>query len=370
MRAKALLLAALGAAALGGCGPAEFGEGFDEGWEEGGASLLWEADVGGVGRRQAMHQLGGTICLVNEDGVILLVDAATGEVESPARISFDGLVRVSGGCTRSKAITVDAAGAVQAHDWRNPARDWRKQLDGNLIGAPLQVANTLLAILNDGTVIAYAMFTGDELWRLELNESEFRYDGKFRPRVEEYHVVFGTPEGTLYYIDTIDGFIVWEGRLFNERDPDPTANLSLIAGPDVAAGVACAAAYNGAAGCFGSDGRLLWQKDISSAGTARIVDGHVHLVSASGTLLALATRDGRERWRTAGASSHRSPMVAARGDLVVVENGFSGLSFFEAATGRLAGGFELGGEVIDYIETGDGLLVLASDGVLSRILID
>ncbi len=362
------LLLACGALLLAGCGPSEFGAGFGDDWDEGGAEVLWETSVGPVGKRQALQLVGDSACVVNLDGEVLLVDLATGDAANPAAFELTAEISGSGGCTPSKAAVIDSGARIHAIDWNAPERGWSKPLEGNLLGAPLQVGNTLLAAMTDGTVIAYTLFTGDELWRLELNESEFRYDGKFKPRLVDDYVVFGTPEGTLYHIDTIDGFISWEGRLFNQRDPDPTANLSLIAGPDVEDETTCGVAYNGVAGCFDEQGRELWQKEISSAGTVRIIDGNLHLVSASGTLLALSAENGRELWRSEGASSHRSPMVAAHGRLIVVENGFIGLSFYAAADGQLAGGLELDGEVLDYIETEDGLLLLTADGYLSRIV--
>lgn len=362
--------AALAAAALlAGCAGEgrQFGEDFGAGWTEGSVEVVWTARVGSVTRKNGIARAGDELCVTNRDGQVMFVDIGSGETRVGGELG--GAVSAGGPCTKGTAAAVAEDGRLVVSDLAGGSRSWSRPLNGYPLGPLIGAAGSVISAHPSGEVISYSLLSGDELWRLELQQAEFRFDGSFRPRLDGDFLYMGTPEGSLVAINVIDGFVAWNERLFTSRSPDPTANLSLVAGPGLGSGLACASAFNGNTACFDAQtGRKAWETEMSSAGTLDAIGETVYLVSQSGALVGLALDSGRERFRAEGASSSRSPVVVAHRGRLVVVNGFAGLSVHDAGDGSALGGLRIGGQVVDIADLGpDGLAVLSSTGELRRV---
>ena len=354
---------------LGSCSGKQFGEGFADKWQSGLLSPVWETNIGFIANKQSMQAISNNLCVLNQTGQVYLIDIATG-VANPHYSITNAIIDVSGACTSRKIVTVSRTGILRVIDFDDDSQTWQRNINSNVLGAPILSGSSLIILQTNGVISSYALFTGDKLWELEITTSEFRFDGKFKTEIANNILYFGSPEGTLYAIDIIDGFILWEERLFNNRDPDPTANLSIVAGPTHSRGITCGAALNGSTGCVDETGRQLWQKEISSAAVLASTARDVFVISDSGNLLSLNKQNSIENWRYSQASASRSPVVFIHEDYVVYDNGFVGLSLVEINSGEQVGGYELYGELVDYLNLDDGFIVLTNLGQVIRFNIE
>ena len=349
----------------------EFGEGFGEDWTEGGVDVIWSARTGPVsGGNSKIVRAGDELCIVNEEGDVRFFNVETGDMRVAAEL--DERVRSSGPCTKNTVAVVNSDAMLLVSDLRDGSRSWSRPLNGFPLGSLIGTGGAVISVHPSGETLAFSLQTGDELWSLELPQSGFRFDGSFKPVLDGDRLYLGTPEGSLVAIDTLDGFIAWQSRLFVSRAPDPTANLSLVAGPSLSDGIACASSFNGNTACFEAEsGNELWGRELSSASTVAASGELIYLVSLNGSLLGLKSSNGEEVFRVEGASSSRSPLVVTHRNKVVLENGFSGLSVHDPVAGQLLGGVRLRGYVIDIADLdGDGLAILTTSGNLHRLVLN
>ena len=347
-----------------------FGLGFEEGWVESGVEVFWTGETGPVHGKNSIFIVDDELCVVNRDGEARFFNTDTGEMRVVRAVEDE--VVASGPCSKGIVAAVTYGARLSVSDISDGARSWTRLLNGYPLGPLIFASGSVISVHPSGETLAFSLLSGDELWRIDLPETTFRFEGSFRPRLDDKHLYLGTPEGSLVAIDIIDGFIAWDSRLYTSRSPDPTANLSLVAGPSLFSGVACASALNGNTACFEADsGRPLWERELSSGGNLDAIGDAVYLVSQSGSLMALDMGDGETLFQVDRASSDRSPLIMAHAGRVVLENGFSGISVHDSVQGTLVGGLRLDGPVIDMVDLGSrGFAVLTSNGNLKRVALN
>ncbi len=340
-----------------------FGENFNSGWQDQGVEIVWEKNLGNISAGFELQQIERNICIANRDGQIYLINSTTGETTS--QINSDISLRGGGACTDERYIGITDSIEAVGLELQSGAPSWRAQLPGFVIAAPQSVNNTVLLFFADGTVVAYANISGDELWRITLPTNEFRFASRFKTIVDGNTIYFGQPEGSLYAVDVIDGFVRWQTRLFDTRSPDVTSNLSAISGPTKIGDTVCASAFGGKLGCFSSvNGDLLWIDSFSSGGTLTNNSAAIFLIDDAGGLNALSVADGTRLWHTDAVSAQRSPLLLTQTEVVVVEDGFSGISLYDADTGNRVGGIRLNGSITDMRSVANLVVVLTSAGRL------
>ena len=341
----------------------QFGENFNVGWQDKGLEVSWESNLGEVNAGFEMQLVGRNICAGTRSGEVYLINPASGEVASmsKAKVALSG----GGACSQDRFIGITEQVEAVGLEPQNGALRWTAQLPDFVISAPQLVSNNVLLFFANGAVVAYASASGDELWRIELPASGFRFASRFKTVAIGNVIYFGQPEGSLYAVDVIDGFILWQARLFDTRSPDATSNLTAISGPAIVGESVCAAAFGGKIGCFSSvEGTPLWQQDFSSGGMLASNGEAVFLVGEAGSLNALDATAGTKQWTTERVSAHRSPLLLVQDNMVVVEDGFSGISLYSADTGSRTGGIRLNGDVVDMLSVDDLIVILTSTGRL------
>lgn len=88
------------------------------------------------------------------------------------------------------------------------------------------------------------------------------------------------------------------------------------------------------------------------------------MIDDAGGLNALSVADGTRLWHTDAVSAQRSPLLLTQTEVVVVEDGFSGISLYDADTGNRVGGIRLNGSITDMRSVANLVVVLTSAGRL------
>lgn len=354
------------------CGqaPKKFGEGFGAGWQPGGVEASWSTTIGNVSEDFALSMVNNQICVANERGQVMFIVPSTG---APTRQQELGLpLSVAGSCTQDYLAGISDDLFVRGFALSDGSSHWQTKLSATLLRPPLLVGtDTLLLFQSNGELLAVSLATGYKLWSLDLETSPFRLKGNFTPVANEQLVFFGMPEGTLYAVDYVNGVSTFSLPLADPNIGGIAAGINNVGGVALSDELLCASAFTGETTCIQtSNGQIAWQAPQSSGGSLAMGEDSVFFIDGQGSLVALDLANGELRWEVEQASALRTAKVLYSNNLVVVENGFGGISLHDPASGEVVGGFALSGQLITLQELAGDILVLTTQGQLQRLTIN
>lgn len=183
------------------------------------------------------------------------------------------------------------------------ARQWQHSIgDGTADKAlgllPLVTQQQIVAVSNDGKLLAFDADSGSRQWRTDVGHSVAAGvggDGKV--------VAVGSENGLLMVFDATDGELLWTYQLSTE----------IMAAPTVAGGLVVARAIDGQVTALdASNGNVVWKQyigvaDLSIRGNARSLffDGVLLFTNGKGRLTLLSAADGQPVFE--------APIVRGRG---------------------------------------------------------
>lgn len=369
MRLSGILPLTVAAVTLVSCGgaPARFGEDFGADWQSGGIQIVWNKNLGATGDRFSMSHNGNLLCATNAEGQIFYLDGSNGELLRNQQLEHRLIA--GGSCTGERVAGVTADSQVRGYDTNTGEARWQVPSSASLLRAPLLAGtDTLLLFQSNGDLRAVSLTTGDHLWTIDLKANRFRLEGNFVPMIRGSQVFFGMPDGTFYSVDYENGITQFSQRLTEFSVGGITAGLNNIGGIALSDSLICASAFIGGTICINSqNGSVEWQSDHSSGGILATGQDALYFIDHKGALTALALSDGSVEWQTPQASANRTAFTLFHNGRIIVDNGFGGLSLYDATSGELVGGHPLAGQLIDVYELDNDLIVLSSQGELLRL---
>ena len=358
---------------LTGCGSSEsenFGVGFNANWVDGGTKVLWQERIGAVQRGFVPGIDGPRVCTLSLDGQIRVFDLHNGSTISNAQAAA-GSLRAGGNCRNGRVAAVLENGSGIMLEAASGKTLWQASLPAPVLGAPVLSGDSTIFILTNGEILAYSANSGERLWSLSRPTPRFRFSGLYKPLLLDNELYLGFPSGIFLSLLADSGIIVWQTRLHSLLDPDPTRNLSFIGAPSTNGSIVCAVAFRGDLGCFArANGEDLWRRQVSSLG-ALATGQLLYVIDENGILQARTLQSGELAWQVEGASADRSPEMVVAGPKVVLADGFSGLSLYDAAEGFRTGGTRLAGEPLALAKISeDRVLILDHAGTVLLLEID
>ena len=330
--------------------------------------LAWQSSIGSSQGGHRLSLVDNLLCQLNDNGSLHTLDPETGSAS--VQIEIDATIAAGGPCSATRVVAITDDAQLIVVDRASGDTVWRRPLFSNVLGPPVLLGGTVIAMLSNGRVLAHSESTGDLLWEVVSGPAPVRFKGLFRPAtLPDFNIlVYGTPDGTLNSLNTVDGIAEWSVRLSSERQLDPIANLAYIAGPAINKSGVCASSYNGKVGCYnGLTGQALWQADLSAASTTGSDGESLFLVDINGSLRSYSISSGDLLWDVPGASTIASPLVQYWNGMLLVDGGSNTLLFYEAANGALVTRMEVPGNLIDAIEIDEDLVVSTADGAVIRL---
>lgn len=212
-------------------------------------------------------------------------------------------------------VAVDARGRVSAHDMEGGDRLWRVSLDERITAGVSGGGERVMVGTGKGHAIALSLETGEELWRRTLTS-----EVKAISRVDQGAVIFRTNDGRLHALDARTGETGWTaGRT------TPALSLRGAGTPLMLSGRVAAGFDNGRVVVFGlGRGNALWEAPVSTPsgrselermadvdGELAVADGVLYAAGYQGRVMALALSDGRVLWQR-DLSSYRGVAVAGQ----------------------------------------------------------
>ncbi|NWG88109.1 MAG: outer membrane protein assembly factor BamB [Hydrogenophilaceae bacterium] len=277
-----VIIAALAASLLSGCGTMDKMGGWVGGWFGGSApkvkpaelvefkqtaslSRAWEVSVGsGAPYSFTPGSDGQAVYAAGKDGRLVKIDIASGRELARADIGkpISAGVGVGGGLVLVGTIK----GEVLAFHSKDLKPAWTATLSGEILSTPVVGYGVAAVRSNNGSIYLLELIDGKLRWAQSRSLPALTLREAGSLAVDRRAVYAGHPGGRLTAMSLANGAPLWEtnvalprGATELERIADITGNLAIDER------MICAAAYQGRVACFDlREGQTVWARDLSS----------------------------------------------------------------------------------------------------------
>lgn len=331
---------------------------------------LWSAGVGD-GQGDGFYRLQPVI-----DGDRIYAASAEGEVAAFERSRGKKLwkadmdTQLSGGVgVYDDALLLGSSdGFVIKVDANTGEQLWSTRLTGEILAAPQGNGRVVIAQTYDGKLQGLDFDSGEKLWTYDSNVPVLTIRGTNTPILRDNTVFTGFANGRVVAFDAMTGAVRWEvrvaisqGRSEIERIVDVDGSMAL-AGNEL-----YAASYQGRVVAIDiTNGRKLWQQDISSFSGVSQGFGNVYVADEDGSLNAYLRNGQGLRWTQVALGYRQLSRPTPVSSYVAVAD-FEGIvHIISQVDGEFAGRVKADGDGVraDMLSDGNTLYVFGNSGKL------
>lgn len=281
-----------------------------------------------VGRGSNGHYLALTPALGNNvlyaadaKGVIEAIEIKSGKTQWQSKLKAP--ITGGVGLGLDMVLVGTRKGEVIALTQDKGATLWRTEVEGEIVGSPVVSVQAVVVQTSNNRVIGLDPDTGKILWTFESTTPALTLRSASQPVLSGKVGIVGQPNGRLVAFDLRTGERQWEqtlvvgrGRSELQRMVDINGDLAIVNG------VLYAASYQGRIGAFDvSNGRLFWQRDMSSNTGVTIVDDNTLAVSdTEGIVWLLDSDTGATLWKQDALKERRLTRPTLVNDKLVVSD--------------------------------------------------
>jgi outer membrane protein assembly factor BamB len=336
---RALMLGALAAAGLAGCGskstrpkPTELQE-FKPSLSPRSA---WSMSVGDA-RTAALKPavLENALYAVSGDGALVRLTPDNGRVvwqasvgeRVSAGVGSDGFA-VAVGTPRGEVIVFDAEGKQR----------WKATVSSAVRAAPLVGRGLVIVRSTDHRINAFEIDGGKRRWTFSRAVPPLTLRAPSAMAFAGETVVVPLPGGRVVALSLINGATRWEANIAEPRGTTEVERLTDVMGTLAVDGRdLCAAAFQGRLTCVdNTNGNLRWARDVPAGAGVAMDSERVYGVDGGDTVVAHARSTGASVWRNTQLAYRTLTSPAALPSAVVVGDFQGYLHFLRPATGELA----------------------------------
>lgn len=301
----------------------------------------WTANVGKIDFPLVVSAREDRIALANSQGVVALLDAATGK--DIWRLKLDQAISAGVGSDGQRLAVVTRNNELVA--LQDGKVQWRKSMPAQSFTAPLVAGARVFVLTADRSVIAFDGATGRQLWTQQRPGEPLVLKQAGVLLAFKNTLVVGL-SGRLAGLDPNTGVIRWESAIATPRGTNDIERLVDLVGPfDRVGDVVCVRAFQTSVGCVNAErGQGLWTRpSVGEMG----VSGNATLVItplSNGVVQAWSRTTGERLWETERLKYRilSAPLVTPRGVLVADNGGW--LYLLSLADGALLNRVKLDSE--------------------------
>jgi len=326
-----------------------------------GVRQAWTASLGEVTFPLVVQAVGSTVALADDEGMVSLLDARTGEVlwRSAAGAALTAGVGHDG---RTAAVMTVNNELVALEDGREL---WRQRLPAPAYTPPLVAGARVFVLGADRTVSAFDGRSGRRLWsQPRTGEALVLRQPGILMAVGDTLVV--GLAGRLVGLNPLNGTARWELAIASPRGTNDVERLvDLVQGVSRQGSVVCARAFQAAIGCVdAARGVLLWNRPAAGSSGLQGDAAQVLGVEFDGALVAWRRSDGEPAWRMEQLRYRKLTAPLVLGPSVVLGDDGGRLHFLSAVDGALQTRIETDGSPIAAtpVLAGNTLLVVTRRG--------
>ncbi len=215
-------------------------------------------------------------------------------VEADEPDVMGGGLAVDGG----QLFVASGYGKVAAFDAATGEELWKTTIGVPLRNAPKVSAGKVFVLSVDNQLFALDAAQGKQLWNHSGINENVGFVTSVAPSVKDNVVLAPYSSGEIHALDAATGQELWSDTLILSRHTTATGGFSGIGGAPV---IADDTVYAGDSGGFFaalslSNGRRVWEQDISTLNSAWVAGDFVYLLSDTNELVCLLKADGRVKW--------------------------------------------------------------------------
>lgn len=264
------------------------------------ATVLWSATVGEAGAYNFTPAVdGNAVFAASENGEITRLDAATGKqvwrIEAGERIS--GGV----GAGENLVLVGTPKGMVLAYDQNGKAL-WKAKVSSEVLSAPKVSAGVVVVRSGDSRIFGLSTADGKRKWVYERATPSLTLRSSAGVTLADGAAYVGFAGGKLVALRVDDGKMLWEASVALPKGVTEIERIADITSLPVVDGrIVYAVAFQGrVAAVDRTNGRVLWNRDISSYTGLGAEDGKVFVTHSGGAVYALDNVSGKSFWRQGG----------------------------------------------------------------------
>lgn len=282
------------------------------------AKIDWSAQVGETANYDFTPVLeAGAVFAASAEGDLTKLDVGTGQ--QAWRINVGEVVSGGVGAGGGLALVGTNRGHVFAYDM-DGKQVWQSKLSSELLSAPQYADGMVIARSGDNRIYGLDAADGTRKWVYERKVPALSLRSSAGIVVDGGAVYAGFSGGKMAAIRADNGRLLWEatvavpkGVTEIERIADITS-LPVVAGP-----VVYAVAYQGRVAAINRvNGKVLWNRQISSYTGMNFAHEKLYVSHASGSVYSLDYATGRTFWRQGDLLNRRNTRPVLINDLAVV----------------------------------------------------
>ncbi|MEE4219162.1 MAG: outer membrane protein assembly factor BamB [Xanthomonadales bacterium] len=331
---------------------------------------VWSTNVGdGMGKQglsMAPVYSSGKLYTADHEGRLVIVDANDGKklLELKTKQAFSGGPGLDE--TRLYMGTID--GRVIAYDRESGAELWNAQVSSEVLSPPASADGIVVVRCIDGRVFGLDQVSGRRVWIYDHSVPLLTLRGNANLLVRAGIAFVGYDDGSLVSLRVADGSVVWnqtvvsqDGRTELDRLSDIGTQMVIVASDLIVSSY-----KNRLVSLAADSGRLLWFKDISSAGGVVVDRTKLAISDKDDDLWMLDRRNGSTTWKLDRLSNRGLTRPAFYGNYVVVGDMEGYLHWLDADIGSFVARVRAGkkGFAAAPFSIGTTLYVLTSKGDL------
>jgi len=282
---------------------------------------IWSRGVGSGTTEYARLKpaiAGGVLYVVDEEGLVQALDAATGkriwQVES-------GLPAAAGPGVGYDLLVIGTSEAqVVALDLNTGAELWRTDVSGQVLAVPAVSYGMVVVHTVDGNLFGLNAQSGNQEWRYDRAVPTLTLRGSSSPVISGGVVYCGLAGGKLVALSLDTGVLEWEKIISIPSGRSDLERMSDIDGdPAIYNGTLYAGSYQGEVVALGEgSGNIFWKHKVSSYNDLTVNWQHVLASDEFGHVWALDPDTGAAKWKQQLLSNRKLTAPAILGDFVVV----------------------------------------------------
>jgi len=332
---------------------------------------LWSVQVGrGQGKgfiRLAPAVDGGRVYAASHDGVVMAIDAGTGQIIWNIQTKLP--ISAGAGLGDDVVLVGTEEGEVLALDRQTGKEAWRAKVSSEVLAAPRAAQGIAVVRTADGKFIGLDARSGEQRWLYSYTVPALTLRGSAPPVLDQGLVISGLETGRLLVLSLANGAPVSTRMIAPPRGrTELNRMVDIDTEPRVIGAVLYVTAYQGNITAIDlRSGNTLWSRDFSSFSGLEGDDRRVYVPDENDALWALDRLNGDTLWQQEALTGRFLSRPALVDDYVVVGDYQGYLHWLAKSDGRLVGRLRADrrGIAAAPVVQGDILFVLGKGGALS-----
>lgn len=280
--------------------------------------VVWSARLGEAGLfdfKPAVED--DNVYAASASGEIVRLDAITGK--EIWRVNAGTSLSAGVGLGSDLVLVGTSQGYVIAFD-RDGRMLWKAKVSSEVLSSPRESNGIVVVRAGDSRIFGLNAADGSRKWTLDRSTPALSLRSSAGIVIDNGVIYAGFAGGKLIAVRVDDGGLLWEATVAQPKGTTEIERIADITSQPVIDGpLIYAAAYQGRVVAIDrSNGRILWNRDISSYTGLGSENGRVYVSQASGTVYSLEYTSGKTFWRQGDLANRLLSAPLSLGDRVAV----------------------------------------------------